>query len=421
MPARLYPEAFVSPGAGARQGNGCRDYRSLRAAYRFHNWDLLRIALEFGAHRLGTGLVGQRPRRDVALKDNRHRALIDLNRQQLTAPKHAGLAGFAQIPEEMEMSRSKIIALLAGSAALGLAAGNGTIALAQQGSQDVIGTLGDNEGIFVDGKTFKIARGKAKGDPGAQIAKLSAKEVGPGAIVFRYDGKLYMVEGQPEAAPQAMKNFQDNWSVSYMKNMKDFQDNWAVSFVKDFQDNWNKSYLKGDNESYAQTMKNFQDNWNVSFMKDFQDNWNTSYMKNFQDNWNTSYMKNFQDNWNTSYMKDFQDNWNTSYMKNFQDNWNVSYMKQLNNFQDNWNVSYMKEAKPSQTDMNKLKQLEDDYKTAFLKEFQDNWNVSYMKAQKDFQDNWNTSYMKNFQDNWNTSYMKEIKDFQDNWNTSYMK
>src|ERR1700757_491216 len=51
MPARLYPEAFVSPGAGARQGNGCRDYRSLRAAYRFHNWDLLRIALEFGAHR----------------------------------------------------------------------------------------------------------------------------------------------------------------------------------------------------------------------------------------------------------------------------------------------------------------------------------------------------------------------------------
>ena len=81
-------------------------------------------------------------------------------------------------------------------------------------------------------------------------------------------------------------------------------------------------------------------------------------------------------------MKDFQDNWNTSYMKNFQDNWNTFYMKQLNNAQDNWNISYMKEAKPSDASMTKLKQLEDDYKTAFLKEFQDNWNVSYMKAQK---------------------------------------
>ena len=39
--------------------------------------------------------------------------------------------------------------------------------------------------------------------------------------------------------------------------MKDFQDNWAVSFAKDFQDNWNVSF-----------MKNFQDNWNVSFMND---------------------------------------------------------------------------------------------------------------------------------------------------------
>ena len=42
----------------------------------------------------------------------------------------------------------------------------------------------NNEGIFVDGKTFKIARGKAKGEPSAQIARLGAKEVGPGAIIF---------------------------------------------------------------------------------------------------------------------------------------------------------------------------------------------------------------------------------------------
>jgi hypothetical protein len=180
--------------------------------------------------------------------------------------------------------------LVAAVAALGLAAGIGKIALAQQQpapaapSQDVIGELGNNEGIFVDGKTFKIARGKAKGDPAAQIAKLGAKEVGPGAIVFRYNDKLYMVEGTPVQAPQAMKDFQDNWNVSYMKD-------------------------PNVDPAYAKAFKDFQDNWNVSYMKaakDFQDNWNVSYMKNFQDNWNTSYMK---------ATKDFQDNWSTSYMK----------------------------------------------------------------------------------------------------------
>ena len=90
--------------------------------------------------------------------------------------------------------------LVFGLAATALTAGAGKFALAQQPTGDVIGELANNEGIFVDGKTFKIARGKAKGDPAAQIAKLGAKEVGPGAIVFRYNDKLYMVEGTPAAA-----------------------------------------------------------------------------------------------------------------------------------------------------------------------------------------------------------------------------
>jgi hypothetical protein len=199
---------------------------------------------------------------------------------------------------------SKRTLLIAGVAAVAIAAvGAGKLALAQQtpAGGDVIGELANNEGIFVDGKTFKIARGKAKGDPAAQIAKLGAKEVGPGAIVFRYNDKLYMVEGTPAPAPQAMKSFQDNWNVSYMKGMKDFQDNFAVSYMKDNPSNADPAYMAA--------LKDFQDGWNVSYMKA---------MKEFQDNWNVSYMKNFQDNWNTSYMKatkDFQDNWSTSYMK----------------------------------------------------------------------------------------------------------
>jgi hypothetical protein len=203
--------------------------------------------------------------------------------------------------------------LVLGAAGLVALAGASRFAVAQAPAGDVIGELANNQGIFVDPKTFKIAKGTAKGDPAAQIAKLGAKEVGPGAIVFRYNDKLYMVEGAPAPEPQAMKNFQDTWNVSYMKALKEFQDNWNQSYMKDFQSNWNVSYAK-----------DFQDNWNTSYMKS---------MKDFQDNWNTSYMKG---------MKDFQDQWNTSYMKNFQDNWNTSYMKTVKDFQDNWSTSYMK-------------------------------------------------------------------------------
>jgi hypothetical protein len=209
---------------------------------------------------------------------------------------------------------SKRTMLIVGVAAVVLAAaGAGKFALAQQPQGDVIGELANNEGIFVDGKTFKIARGKAKGDPAAQIAKLGAKEVGPGAIVFRYNDKLYLVEAPAPLPQQAMKDFQDNWNVSYMKAMKDFQDNWNISYMTNVQSN-----------STFPTTKDLQDNWNVSYIKA---------MKDFQDNWNVSYLK---------AMKDFQDNWNVSYMKNFQDNWNVSYMRTVKDFQDNWATSYMK-------------------------------------------------------------------------------
>jgi hypothetical protein len=97
----------------------------------------------------------------------------------------------------------------------------------------VIGELASGEGVFVDGKTFKIAKGKAKGEPSAQIARLGAKEVGPGAIIFRYRDKLYMVEGTPTATNiQTMKSFQDDWNTSYMNSVKGFQDNWDTSYMK---------------------------------------------------------------------------------------------------------------------------------------------------------------------------------------------
>ena len=198
---------------------------------------------------------------------------------------------------------SKHAKLVVGLAAVALAVGAGRLAVAQQPSQDVVGEIANNTGYFVDGKTFKIVKGTAKSDDAAaqfaKLEKMGAKEAGPGVTVFRYNDKLYIVEGAPVPNPQAMKSFQDNWNVSYMNAQKNFQDNWNTSYMKD----------PDADPAYAQAFKSFQDNWSVSYMKaakDFQDNWNTSYMKNFQDNWNTSYMK---------ATKDFQDNWNTSYMK----------------------------------------------------------------------------------------------------------
>ena len=198
---------------------------------------------------------------------------------------------------------SKHAKLVVGLAAVALAVGAGRLAVAQQPSQDVVGEIANNTGYFVDGKTFKIVKGTAKSDDAAaqfaKLEKMGAKEAGPGVTVFRYNDKLYIVEGTPAPEPQAMKSFQDNWNVSYMNAQKNFQDNWSTSYMKD----------PDADPAYAQAFKSFQDNWNVSYMKaakDFQDNWNVSYMKNFQDNWNTSYMK---------ATKDFQDNWNTSYMK----------------------------------------------------------------------------------------------------------
>jgi hypothetical protein len=104
---------------------------------------------------------------------------------------------------------------------------------AAESQRDVIGELAADEGIFVDGKTFKIAKGKAKGDPSVQIARLGAKEAWPGAIIFRYRDKLYFVENtSPGADTQATKTFQDDRNTSYMNSVKSFQDNWDTSYMK---------------------------------------------------------------------------------------------------------------------------------------------------------------------------------------------
>jgi hypothetical protein len=66
----------------------------------------------------------------------------------------------------------------------------------------IAGTIGDNDSIFVDGETFKVIPGEGRGDVSAQIRALTARELGPGAIIFRSGKRLYIVEAsQPAARP----------------------------------------------------------------------------------------------------------------------------------------------------------------------------------------------------------------------------
>jgi len=57
-----------------------------------------------------------------------------------------------------------------------------------------VDTIANNDAIFIDGTTFKVMPGKAKGDASKQIEKLGARPLGAGALVFRSGGRLYIVE-----------------------------------------------------------------------------------------------------------------------------------------------------------------------------------------------------------------------------------
>ena len=108
------------------------------------------------------------------------------------------------------MSLSKGTLLVMGLAAIGVVSGAAALAIAQAPSQDVISKLENNQGIFVDKKSFDVVKGaSAKGDRLATLTKIGAREVSAGAIIFRSGDKLYIVDGTPPAdlPPQAVKGF----------------------------------------------------------------------------------------------------------------------------------------------------------------------------------------------------------------------
>ena len=90
---------------------------------------------------------------------------------------------------------------LAGVLLLALAAGTSTASAEPPNA----GGLGDNDSIFIDGKNFQVVPGKANGEIADRLTTMGARELGPGAIIFRSGDKLYIAgapTGTPELEPQ---------------------------------------------------------------------------------------------------------------------------------------------------------------------------------------------------------------------------
>ena len=60
--------------------------------------------------------------------------------------------------------------------------------------------ISDNDSVYVDGKSFQLVPGKAKGDAAVQIKSLAARDLGPAAIIIRSGNKLYIVDAQSQMA-----------------------------------------------------------------------------------------------------------------------------------------------------------------------------------------------------------------------------
>ena len=62
-----------------------------------------------------------------------------------------------------------------------------------KGAPTGLAELGNGDAVFVENGTFKLHLGKGETPPD-QIARMGAKEVGHGAIIFRSGDKLYIVD-----------------------------------------------------------------------------------------------------------------------------------------------------------------------------------------------------------------------------------
>ena len=100
--------------------------------------------------------------------------------------------------QERQMPSSRNL-LVIGATAITAVLGIAPVSVAQAPPQGSVDELTNHEGVFLDAKSGKIAKAKAKNEDWIQIAKSKAVELGEGAVIFRWGDKLYLIEGDPNA------------------------------------------------------------------------------------------------------------------------------------------------------------------------------------------------------------------------------
>jgi hypothetical protein len=115
---------------------------------------------------------------------------LRIRRRHQEAERRFLSPGKERTPEEEEMKGLSCASRAFMTAIVGLAAS--VYALPAAHSQD--STIANNDSIFVDGQSFKITPGMSKRDAAGLVSGLGARELGPGAIIFRSEGKLYIVD-----------------------------------------------------------------------------------------------------------------------------------------------------------------------------------------------------------------------------------
>jgi hypothetical protein len=128
--------------------------------------------------------------------------------------------------EESYMTGAKYAMLMVTAASIGLAgigsnmasaepksAGSGAAEQAPAPLKNVIGEIADGEAVFVDGKSFEIAKGKAKGkdDTSALVQKLRAGPLENGTIIFRSGDKLYIAAAAPASYTQPPTSYMQGY------------------------------------------------------------------------------------------------------------------------------------------------------------------------------------------------------------------
>lgn len=65
--------------------------------------------------------------------------------------------------------------------------------------------IADGDSVYVDGKSFQVIPGTAKGGSTVQIKKLGARDLGPAAIIIRSGNRLYIADAEsPPSGAQAV-------------------------------------------------------------------------------------------------------------------------------------------------------------------------------------------------------------------------